>query len=456
MRFPGMPWMDRVIGNDSWSLLSYVNARASQEDHILMIKYIFETDATYRLFNNHLVYNNATPSAATFDVLSSEGGPVSASSTLATQSAGAVLNNTLQSLVAAFRTNFSAEFDSLMEFDGMSLREYLIRQSFTARDVDWMETFNDATTHYDTYSVAQAVLEQWIFNSASLDSWTAMEEGIDRITHGMANILKNPPVMNKRVVALVGNDNGTVTANTSDGDQRNYAHIINTVPLGVMQNMDMSTLNLDYNKTFAIRKLQYDPAGKIGMTFKKRWWEDNFKGGQSFSDLSIRRCVYPSYGVNVANASAAMIASYTWGQDSARLGSYYHNDADRDFVTNLAIRELAAMNNVTETFLRDQLIDTHMWDWYGNGWSAGAFAVFGPAEFSTMMPSLMQPAFGGKVHFAGEALSSGHAWIIGAVNSAYRTVVEVLSVEGLNTTITQMQTNWGTVDEVDMGWYQTE
>jgi monoamine oxidase len=54
-----------------------------------------------------------------------------------------------------------------------------------------------------------------------------------------------------------------------------------------MQNMDMSTLKLDYNKTFAIRKLQYDPAGKIGMTFKTRWWESpqkdstkGFQGGQ--------------------------------------------------------------------------------------------------------------------------------------------------------------------------------
>jgi hypothetical protein len=46
------------------------------------------------------------------------------------------------------------------------------------------------------------------------------------------------------------------------------------------------------------------------------------------------------------------------------------------------------------------------------------------------MPSLMKPAFNGNVHLGGEALSSGHAWIIGAVNVADRNVMEVLAMEG--------------------------
>ena len=71
------------------------------------------------------------------------------------------------------------------------------------------------------------------------------------------------------------------------------------------------------------------------------------------------------------------------------------------------------------------------------------------------MPSLRKPAYDGKVHFAGEALSSGHAWIIGAVNSAYRTVLEVLAVEGQGDLVEKMRRDWGTIDEVDMGWYTT-
>ena len=113
------------------------------------------------------------------------------------------------------------------------------------------------------------------------------------------------------------------------------------------------------------------------------------------------------------------------------------------------------MNNVSESMLHDELVDTHFFDWYAHPFSAGAFAMFGPDEFSTVMPSLLKPAYHGKVHFAGEALSSGHAWIIGAVNSAYRTVLEVLAVEQRNDFVQRMVELWGTIDEVDMGWYTT-
>ena len=70
------------------------------------------------------------------------------------------------------------------------------------------------------------------------------------------------------------------------------------------------------------------------------------------------------------------------------------------------------------------------------------------------MPALLQPAYFGKVHFAGEALSSGHGWIIGALNSAYRAVAEVLAVEGLAGKLQELVDTWGLVDEVDMGWYK--
>jgi monoamine oxidase len=95
---------------------------------------------------------------------------------------------------------------------------------------------------------------------------------MDRMTYGMSQILTNKPILKKPVNAMVGNSDGSVTTVIRGGEQRTYSHVIDTVPLGVMQNIDMSTLDLDYNKTFAIRKLQYDPAGKIGMSFKTRWY----------------------------------------------------------------------------------------------------------------------------------------------------------------------------------------
>jgi monoamine oxidase len=193
------------------------------------------------------------------------------------------------------------------------------------------------------------------------------------------------------------------------------------------------------------------------LTSPSRWQDlpGPFQGGQSFSDLPIRRCVYPSYGINTTDAAGTMIASYTWGQDSNRLGSYFNSTEARAQIVETTLQNLARMNNVTYGFLADQYLDSHLWNWYDNEFSVGGFALFSPDQFSTMMPALLRPAQNGKLHFAGEALSSGHAWIIGAVNSAYRTVAEVLAVEKMDDKIADLVDMWGLVDEIDMGWYSS-
>jgi hypothetical protein len=83
----------------------------------------------------------------------------------------------------------------------------------------------------------------------------------------------------------------------------------------------------------------------------------------------------------------------------------------------------------------------------------GAFDIFGPDQFSSIMPALMTPAQQGHLHFGGDALSSGHACITGAVNSAYRTVADILKTEERKVLLDRLVEMWGTIDEVDMGWY---
>lgn len=196
-------------------------------------------------------------------------------------------------------------------------------------------------------------------------------------------------------------------------------------------------------------------------------WESlpsgSFQGGQSYTDLPIRRPVYPSYGLNVPGAPGTMIASYTWGQDASRLGAYLnpHNTPGQnpsqpdsfDHLVKLTLADMALLHNVTFEFLWDQYEDAHAYDWYQSENTVGAFAIFAPGQFSSMMPYLMTPAAKGHMHFGGEALSSGHAWIIGAVNSAYRNVVEILATEQLNDKLDELVAKWGLIDEVDMGWY---
>ncbi|KAJ3494500.1 hypothetical protein NLG97_g4039 [Lecanicillium saksenae] len=457
MRFPGLKWMDRVIGKANNSLITYINSKLKPGNRpVTLIPYIFQANNTFRLYNDKLVYNQITPSAANFNILTSQGGTIN-NTAFSTMSPGTVFNDAVDDIVKSLNVDFTTGFNKLMEYDNLSVRQYLLTKGYSTQEIDWLEAINEATTHYDTYSLGQAVIEQWIFSETPLGNWYNVEGGMDRLIDGMTKVIRKTVETKKRVTAIRRTGKGSLKVVINGAEERVYDHVINTAPLGAVQVIDMTELNLDYRKKHAIRRLQYDPSVKMGIKFKTRWWEQldsgSFQGGQSFSDLPLRRCVYPSYGLGIPDAPGTMIASYTWGQDSARLGAYLTRDESREHLIDVALQNLAAMHNVTLEFLRDQYVDFHAWDWHGSEDSLGGFAKCGPGQYTTLMPTLMTPAANGRLHFGGEALSSAHAWILGAVNSGYRTVAEVLAVEGMHDKLSSMVDMWGTLGEVDMGWY---
>jgi hypothetical protein len=135
----------------------------------------------------------------------------------------------------------------------------------------------------------------------------------------------------------------------------------------------------------------------------------------------------------------------TWGQDSSRIGSYLStHTAEQDLINN-TLRDLALLNNVTFEFLQEQYVDSFVWSWYNSEYSVGAFPVFGPGQFIGLVPSLLTPAANGRLHFGGDALSAGHAWIVGALNSAYRCVSEILALENRQDLLKELEEKWGTL-----------
>ncbi|KAK1458720.1 L-amino acid oxidase [Colletotrichum cuscutae] len=379
MRFPPMPYMSRIIGNDSWSLIPYINARVAERDQVIKKHYIFRTDNTFRRFNGitSLLQDPNSASPARYDV------PVF-NSTFNTQSAYNVWKAQVSSMTTAISANFDTGFNLLMKYDSMTVREFLLDQGFTNTEIDWME--NHQRCH-----------------SADIDNWSLINGGMDMLTKGMNLIVKNKPVLHNRVSDIKKNANGSLKIVVNGTKEYDYAHVISTVPLGALQAINMTELELNYFENHAIRSLNYDPSTKIGFKFKTR--------------------------------------CYVWGQDASRLGSYMnpHNEKQQapyqpesiDVMVDLTLRNLAELNGVSHEFLLSQFEGYHAYDWYGSAYSNGAFAIFGPGQFSSTLPWLMRPSADGHMHFAGEALSSGHAWIIGAVNSAWRTMVEILCTEGL-------------------------
>ncbi|KZV68887.1 amine oxidase [Peniophora sp. CONT] len=336
--------------------------------------------------------------------------------------------------------------------------------------IDWLETFNAGTGWFDR-ALSETILEAVSFGwdpSAEVRAtreWYLIDGGTYQIADTMYQYLNsaqpNTFEFNKRVTGIssvAGGVRGARTAavnvTTNHNTTERFSHVVSTIPLPVMRTLDLSDADLTPLQSNALRELDYGPSVKIGMLFKTAWWTTGtdkdgntlgIVGGQSYTDTPLRTVVYPSFG-NPAGNTTSLIASYSWTEDANKLAALVAND--QDTLRELTLRELANIHNVDVAFLRDQLIETFAWSWSLDPLAMGAFAFFGPGDFENLYTSLTNPAAGGRLHFAGEAISTRHAWVEGALDSAWRAVftllVEESSLRGL---LPQFFKTWGTNSE---------
>jgi hypothetical protein len=92
--------------------------------------------------------------------------------------------------------------------------------------------------------------------------------------------------------------------------------------------------------------------------------------------------------------------------------------------------DLSEIHGESPSWYEERMMDYYAYDWYHNPFTIGAFACFGPGQFSNLYPSISKPASDGYFHFGGEAASYHHGWISGALDSAWRCVWEVVGRDG--------------------------
>ena len=105
----------------------------------------------------------------------------------------------------------------------------------------------------------------------------------------------------------------------------------------------------------------------------------------------------------------------------------------------LVLKCLADIHEIDVGKLVEEYDTSYCYAWANDPFYRGAFAIFGPAQFFDSSPltkektegislfdSVKLPAANGKLHIGGEATSTHHGWIIGALNSAYRCVHNVI------------------------------
>ncbi|KAH6688323.1 L-amino acid oxidase [Plectosphaerella plurivora] len=372
---------------------------------------------------------------------------------------GSKFDEAIKGVLTAFTVNLDKYF--LEGNDNMSTRSYLMQKAGLTYEQTMAGELNDTSTGLFDQALTETLCDNTDFQQSSDKPWYRVEGGMSVVTDTMAALVQSTSWPQKKgapspainislstsVVTMGKSTDGkrieveTVDAAGNAQPTQKYDMVFSTTAMGPLQRMNLAGLDLPDDVLTGIRALSYDRATKVAIKFKTRWWKDLYRGndrwgGVSGSDLPISNVVYPSWDDGEDNANVLMV-SYSWAQDATRMGSLvpdYTKTAPQksDPIVALCLQNLVKLwaNQGSDPPSFEQLMDDyvshHAWAWSHDPNTGGAFALFGPGQFGHLYPRFLQTFCNNKFALCGEALSAHHAWISGALDSAYGAVMRWL------------------------------
>ena len=178
-----------------------------------------------------------------------------------------------------------------------------------------------------------------------------------------------------------------------------------TIPLSILGQIPM---NVGKPMIDAIAAVPYASSVKIGLQFKRRFWEqdEQIYGGMSFTDQPIFNIAYPSTGY-FDKGKAVLLGAYTWGpaafqftalspaervREAVREGSLIHPQYPKEFENGIAVA------------------------WHRVPFTMGCFGEWSEAAREQHYDNLCR--IDGRIALAGEHASYLPAWQEGAITSA--------------------------------------
>jgi monoamine oxidase len=178
-----------------------------------------------------------------------------------------------------------------------------------------------------------------------------------------------------------------------------------TIPLSILSQID---LRVGDAMAAAIASVPYEASVKVGLQFKRRFWEDDERiyGGITFTDLPIQMIGYPMAGQNLGG-KGVLLGGYIWGTNAyeftsmtpqqrvrkaVELGAQIHPQYPAEFENGVAV------------------------SWHRVPFTNGCFAAWNDALRDNHYENLCQ--IDGRIALAGEHASRLPAWQEGAILSA--------------------------------------
>ncbi|WP_100407471.1 flavin monoamine oxidase family protein [Bacillus solitudinis] len=187
-------------------------------------------------------------------------------------------------------------------------------------------------------------------------------------------------------------------------------YCICTIPLPVLKNIPA---DFSAEMQNAIKNIGYATTGKIGLQFKKRFWEDErIYGGITTTNMDISQIWYPSSGYG--SKKGIVVGYYNFGENAVNVGNLSF--------TQRQAHALSQGSKIHDTYKID-FETAFSLAWHKIKYNEGGWASYSASDRKNYYPILNKPQ--GRIYLAGEHLSYMTGWMAGAFESARIAVSDI-------------------------------
>ena len=309
---------------------------------------------------------------------------------------------------------YSDEWDkkwgSLLEkYKGMTLAQkkqldsydwwrYLVNHGCDGQDLDLRELldstdFGESIRHVSAY----AALAEYAESSEKNEMDFKIKGGNGVLAEKLAESVGKENILLSHAVTKVDQRGATVKVECKNGATFTANKVICTLPTFSINKVEWLPA-LPSDKISALKSLQYARINKHPVLFSERFWPEDF---DMATDLPAH---YFYHATKNQPGTKGVLISYTIGDKAAVIAN--QEDAFHTSIINQALQP--GFGDVQQKIL------THANYYWGNDeFSKGAYALYKPGQWYTLMPILKKPFM--HTHFAGEHLADWQGFMEGAI-----------------------------------------
>lgn len=241
----------------------------------------------------------------------------------------------------------------------------------------------------------------------------AVKGGNMNLPIAMAKKLKGPVLLGKEVVSI-DSQADAAEVRCADGSVYRAKHVISSLPFSTLRHVHV-TPALSGKQAKAVATLPYQPINIAMLQASEPFWDADGLSPFMWTDGFGGSIMPQRFGANTSDITGLMVqARGNLAKQWDRLG--------REAAMQRVIAGIEAMRPAAKGKLK--AVSYHSWaSEYFNG---GDIAYYSPGQIAGFVADMGAPA--GRLHFCGEHLATGARGLEGALETAERAVLEILSL----------------------------